>query len=71
MLPEEPGVSPRSNSERPRRQISSRTFVSVMAASLFSALSHALAARPSRDTQRQRRTKGVGQEEIAGELPHA
>src|ERR1700716_4016632 len=33
MLPEEPGVSPRSNSERPRRQISSRTPVSVMAAS--------------------------------------
>ena len=33
MLPEEPGVNPRSNSERPRRQISSRTFVSVMAAS--------------------------------------
>ena len=33
ILPEEPGVSPRSNSERPSRQISSRTFVSVMAAS--------------------------------------
>jgi hypothetical protein len=30
MLPEEPGVSPRSNSERPYRQISSRSFVSLM-----------------------------------------
>src|SRR3954453_1278472 len=33
ILPEEPGVRPRSNNERPRRQISSRTFVSLMAAS--------------------------------------
>jgi hypothetical protein len=39
MLPEEPGVSPRSNNERPRRQISSRSLFSVMAASLFSLLS--------------------------------
>ena len=30
ILPEEPGVSPRSNNERPRRQISSRTLLSVM-----------------------------------------
>jgi hypothetical protein len=30
ILPEEPGVSPRSNSERPRRQISSRIPVSLM-----------------------------------------
>jgi hypothetical protein len=31
ILPEEPGVRPRSNSDRPRRQISSRIFVSLMA----------------------------------------
>src|ERR1700736_6706411 len=47
ILPDEPGVSPRSNNERPRRQMSSRNFVSFMAA----ALSHALAGRPSRDRQ--------------------
>src|ERR1700733_9769285 len=35
ILPEEPGVRPRSNSERPRRQISSRIFVSLMAVSLL------------------------------------
>jgi hypothetical protein len=35
ILPEEPGVSPRSNSERPRRQISSRTLFSVMVPSRF------------------------------------
>src|ERR1700685_4809679 len=34
ILPEEPGVRPRANSERPRRQISSRIFVSLMAPSL-------------------------------------
>src|SRR2546430_1495234 len=34
ILPEEPGVSPRSNSERPNRQISSRSFVSPMTCSL-------------------------------------
>src|SRR6202043_193315 len=33
ILPDDTGVSPRSNSERPSWQISSRTFVSVMAAS--------------------------------------
>src|ERR1700710_1935112 len=33
ILPDEPGVSPRSNNERPSRQMSSRTPVSVMAAS--------------------------------------
>ena len=38
ILPEEPGVSPRSNSERPRRQISSRILVSLMAHTLFSRL---------------------------------
>src|ERR1700727_1296995 len=52
MLPDEPGVSPRSNSERPRRQISSRSLVSVMTkSSVRRVLSHALAARPSRDRQ--------------------
>jgi hypothetical protein len=29
-LPDEPGVKPRSNNERPKRQMSSRSFVSVM-----------------------------------------
>jgi len=55
MLPEEPGVSPRSNSERPNRQMASRIADSatllILDASAFAALSHALAARPSRDTQ--------------------
>src|SRR5262249_7996245 len=56
ILPDDPGVSPRSNSERPKRQIASRTFVSsvfilLMARSRFSAFSHALAARPRRDRQ--------------------
>src|SRR6195952_260288 len=55
ILPEEPGVSPRSNSERPRRQISSRSLLSLIAVSSFSGLSHALAARPSRVTQSQSR----------------
>src|SRR5450755_349304 len=70
MLPDEPGVSPRSNSERPNRQMPSRILVSGIAIPLgnplgrfplaipllrllwrysFLALSHALAARPSRD----------------------
>src|ERR1700760_2524228 len=31
ILPDEPGVSPRSNSERPNRQMSSRSFVSLIA----------------------------------------
>src|SRR5436305_3685104 len=31
ILPDEPGVSPRSNSERPSRHISSRNLVSSMA----------------------------------------
>src|SRR5262249_11177736 len=63
ILPEEPGVSPRSNSERPKRQMSSRAFASpVFDRPLFDApvffagirfslplrFSHALAARPSR-----------------------
>ena len=30
ILPDEPGVSPRSNRERPKRQISSRSLVSSM-----------------------------------------
>jgi hypothetical protein len=64
MLPDEPGVSPRSNSERPRRQISSRSLV-------FAALSHALAARPSRDTQRQSSPVNSGGKEFRGESPHA
>src|SRR5215469_1959071 len=34
ILPEEPGVSPRSNSERPKRQISSRSLVSLIKAFL-------------------------------------
>ena len=61
ILPEEPGVSPRSNSERPKRQISSRRLVSVMRHPRFCfSLSHALAARPSRDTQRQAATIAAG-----------
>jgi len=38
ILPDEPGVSPRSNSERPRRQISSRILVSVILAASFDRL---------------------------------
>ena len=34
ILPDEPGVSPRSNSERPKRQMSSRSFVSLIRVSL-------------------------------------
>jgi hypothetical protein len=46
-LPEEPGVSPRSNKERPRRQISSRIFVSLMAVSFFRLVSRfGSAAKP-------------------------
>src|ERR1700728_1519166 len=37
ILPDEPGVSPRSNSERPKRQISSRSLVSVIPASSLAA----------------------------------
>jgi predicted small integral membrane protein len=36
MFPDEPGVNPRSNNERPRRQISSRVFASLMASYLKS-----------------------------------
>src|SRR5215469_10304973 len=36
ILPDEPGVSPRSNSERPKRQMSSRSLVSLILISRFS-----------------------------------
>src|SRR5215510_6157109 len=90
MLPEEPGVSPRSNSERPNRQMSSRILASLILRSLERdgrpapiskfehdlvgkpvptfpdlariALSHALAARPSRDRQGQAATDTAGKE---------
>jgi hypothetical protein len=65
-LPDEPGVSPRSNSERPSRQISSRSFVSVMATPADLALSHALAARPSRDTQRPKPPIHFGSQQKRG-----
>src|SRR6202012_2152155 len=65
MFPDEPGVSPRSNNERPRRQIFSRRLMSAMAQIPFSeGLSHALGARPSRDTQRQSRQSA--EEEFRG-----
>src|SRR5438876_786756 len=38
MFPEEPGVNPRSNSERPSRQIWSRRWLSAMKGSCFSAI---------------------------------
>ncbi|WP_349627005.1 L-threonate dehydrogenase [Bradyrhizobium sp. Y36] len=42
MLPDEPGVSPRSNRDRPKRQISSRSLVSLLVSVLMAVMSACL-----------------------------